>query len=68
MHVLQYTQKRTSYKNECAFGLGWKKKIISLFNLFLLLFMGPTTLFNIIYEFYYIILTNFYFYLQYFQQ
>ena len=66
MHVLQYTQKPTSYKNECAFGLGWKKKIISLFSLFLLLFMGPTTLFSIINEFHYIISTNFYFYLQYF--
>ena len=28
----------------CAFGLGWKIKIILLFSLFLLIFMGLTTL------------------------
>ena len=43
-------------------------KIILLFSLFLLLFMGTIALFGTIYEFYYIISTNFYLYLQYFQQ
>ena len=32
----------------CAFGLGCKIKIILLFSLFFLLFMGPTTFFGII--------------------
>ena len=32
----------------CAFKLGWKMKIISLFSLFLLLFMNLTILFGII--------------------
>ena len=35
---------------------------------FLLLFMGPTALFSITHEFHYTISTNFYIYLQYFQQ
>ena len=34
----------------CAFGLGLKIKIISLFSLFLLLFMSPITLFDTIHE------------------
>ena len=51
---------------KCAFGLGLKIKIILLFSLFLLLFMGPTILFRIIHEVYYTISTNFYIYLQYF--
>ena len=34
----------------CVFGLGLKMKIISLFSLFLLLFMGHTALFGIIYR------------------
>ena len=33
---------------KCAFGLGLKIKIILLFNLFLLLFMDPTVLFQLI--------------------
>ena len=37
-------------------------------NLFLLLFMGPTVLFGTIYGSHYTISTNFYLYLQYFQQ
>ena len=36
--------------------------LILLFSLFLLLFMGITTLFNTIQEFYYTISNNFYFY------
>ena len=52
--------------NMCPFVLEWKKKIILLFSLFLLLFMSLTALFNTIYKSYGIILTNFYFYLQYF--
>ena len=39
-----------------------------LFSLFLVLFMDFTALFDTIYEFHGIISTNFYFYLQYFQQ
>ena len=42
-------------------------KIILLFNLFLLLFMGHTILFGTIHGPYYTISTNFYLYLQYFQ-
>ena len=48
---------------KCVFGLGWKMKIISLFSLFLLLFigsitllalfMGPTVLFQLIFTFIY---------------
>ena len=41
-------------------------KIILLFNLFLLLFMGLIALFNTIHEFHCIILVKFYLYLQYF--
>ena len=46
-----------------AFGLKWKIKIILLFSLFLLLFMGPTALFGTIYELHYTISINFYLYL-----
>ena len=46
-----------------AFELGLKIKIISLFSLFLLLFMGPIALFGTIHRLYYIISTNFYLYL-----
>ena len=53
---------------KCAFGLELKRKIISLFSLFLLLFMGLTTLFDTIHGVHCTISTNFYFYLQYFQQ
>ena len=42
-----------------VFGLEWKMKIISLFNLFLLLFIGLTALFGTIYESHYTISTNF---------
>ena len=42
-------------------------KIILLFSLFLLLFMGHTTLFGTIHGSYCTILTNFYLYLQYFR-
>ena len=50
------------------FRLEWKMKIISLFSLFLLLFIGLTALFGTIYGPHYTISTNFYLYLQYFQQ
>ena len=48
---------------KCAFDLGLKIKIISLFSLFLLLFMSPTTLSDTIHEYYYTISTNLYIYL-----
>ena len=57
---------RFGYKTR-AFGLGLKIKIISLFNLFLQLFMGSTALFDIIHELHCTMSTNFYLYLQYFQ-
>ena len=43
-------------------------KIILLFSLFLLLFIGPIALFNTIHESHCIILVKFFLYLQYFQQ
>ena len=51
----------------CAFGSELKGQFISLFSLFMLLFMGSTALFGIIYESC-TISANFYIYLQYFQQ
>ena len=48
---------------KCAFGLGLKIKIISLFNLFLLLFMSLTVFFGIIHGSHCIISANFYLYL-----
>ena len=53
---------------KCAFRSGGKIKIILLFSLFFLLFMGLTALFGTIYGSHYIISIKFYFYLQYFQQ
>ena len=53
---------------KCAFGSNLKCQLILLFSLFLLLFMGLTTLFGTIHGSYCTILANFYFYLQYFQQ
>ena len=55
------------FHTRCAFGLEWKMKIISLFNLFLLPFISYTVLFDIIHGLYYTILTNFYIYLRYLQ-
>ena len=52
---------------KCAFGNRLKIKIILLFSLFLLLFMGSTTIFGTIHGLYCTISINFYFYLQYFQ-
>ena len=43
----------------------WQRLFLQIYftiQLFLLLFIGPTTLFGIIYEFYYTIIANFYFY------
>ena len=50
-----------------VFGFKLKNQFILLFSLFLLLFMGSITLFSIIYASH-TIWTNFYLYLQYFQQ
>ena len=52
---------------QCAFGQRLKIKIISLFSLYLLLFMSLTTLFDTIHKHYYTISTNLYLYLHYFQ-
>ena len=54
--------------SKCAFGYQLKSQLILLFSLFLLLFTGPTALFDTIHKFYYTISANFYLYLQYFQQ
>ena len=43
----------------CVFGIGLKSKLFLLFSLFLLLFMGPITLFGIIYGFYHTISATF---------
>ena len=43
---------------ECAFGLGLKIKIISLFNLFLLIFMSFTVLFQLTFTFIYSTFSN----------
>ena len=51
---------------KCAFGMNYFCQFILLFNLFLLLFMGHTTLFDTIHWFKCTISTNFYFYLPYF--
>ena len=59
---------QTLSKHKCALGVGLKIKIISLFSLFLLLFIGLIALFGTIYRLYCTIWINFYFYLQYFQQ
>ena len=53
---------------KCAFGMNYFCQLILLLNLFLLLFMDPTTLFGIFYRSYNTISANFYLYLQYFQQ
>ena len=63
-----YQTLKKKKKIQCVFGYQWKIKIILPFNLFLLLLMGLTTLFDTIYGLRCIILTNFYLYLQYFQQ
>ena len=52
----------------CLFGKDYFCQLILLFSLFLLLFMSPVTLFDTIQGFYGTISTNFYLYLQYFQQ
>ena len=53
---------------KCVFGSSLKNQLILLFNLFFLLFMNPTALFDTIYGFRCTISANFYLYLQYFQQ
>ena len=50
LNATRGTNKTTNciqLRSKCAFGLKWKIKIISLFNLFLLLFMSPTILFQL---------------------
>ena len=73
---LQYVQQKvfsfskiskSQIDPKCVFGKNYFFQIILLFNLFLLLFMGPTVLFDTIYESHDTISTKFYFYLQYFQ-
>ena len=51
-----------------AFGMDYFCQLTLLFSLFLLLLMGLTALFRIIHWFHCIISTNFYLYLQHFQQ
>ena len=53
---------------KCPFGKNYFCQLILLFSLFLLLFMNLTAFFGTIHGSHYIILANFYFYLQYFQQ
>ena len=55
------------FNTEYPSGKDYFCQLILLFNLFLLLFMGPTTLFGIIHVFHCTILANFYLYI-YFQQ
>ena len=57
-----------TFNSKCPFGKDYFCQLILLFRLFLLLFMGLNALFDIIHGFHYIILANFYLYLQYFQQ
>jgi len=52
-----------SSHSKVVFGIGLKSQFILLFNLFLLLFIGFTALFGIIYGSHCIISANFYFYL-----
>ena len=54
-------------ETKCPFGKDYFYQLILLFSLFLILFMGPTTLFGTIHGSYYIISVNFYLYLWYFQ-
>ena len=54
-------------QTQCVFGSSLKSQLILLFNLFLLLFIGPTALFSTIHEFHCTISINFYLYLQHFQ-
>ena len=65
-------KKKAQYKinliSDCAFGYQLKNQLILLFSLFLLIFMRPTVLFDIIYMSHCTILANFYLYLQYFQK
>ena len=56
------------FLNKCAFGFKLKSQLILLFSLFLQLFMSPTALFGTIHGSHCTISTNFYLYLQYFQQ
>ena len=75
IHALSKTPKNTysiafdtSFFSQVAFRQLIFCQLISLFSLFLLLFMGLTTLFGIIHESLCTILVNFYLYLQYFSK
>ena len=52
----------------CSFGKNNFCQLILLFSLFLLLFMSSAALFGIIHKSHCTVSTNFYLYLQYFQQ
>ena len=53
---------------KCVFSMDYICQLILLFRLFLLLFIGPTALFDTVHESHCIISASFYLYLQYFQQ
>ena len=67
MYIYYLTLFENSILNwltKCVFDSKLKSQLILPFNLFLLLFMGLTTLFSTIHGSYCIISTNFYVYLQ----
>ena len=71
-HCIRRKQAETEFQRNpngglASFGYQWKVKIISLFSLFLLLFIDSTALFITIHRLYCTISANFYIYLQYFQ-
>ena len=63
LHFTLFTKYLNLYSNECVFSFNLKSLLILLFSLFLLLYMGPTTLFGIIHRSHCTISTNFYLYL-----
>ena len=74
LYVIPYFFSLTSKYNssfkflQCTFCSKLKSKLILLFSLSLLLFMSPTTLFDIIHRYHCTISSSFYLYLQYFFQ
>ena len=71
LHLPRYLNKISKIYTKltlCMFGSNLKSKFILLFNLFLLLFISFTAIFNTIHEFHCTISINFYLYLSYFQQ
>ena len=59
---------REEISSMCAFGSKFKRQLILLFSLFLLLFVGPITPFGTIHGSHHTISANFLLYVQYFQQ